>query len=139
MVNGQGYPQGLKGHQIPLQAKIISVADTFDAMTTDRPYQKGMMLDAALARVESFVGTRYDGAVVQALIDACKAGQIKPHSASWRTPKITSPPETTAATTAATTAVTPVTPVTSAAPAASGGAVPSMPPTPMAEETLPVS
>jgi HD-GYP domain-containing protein (c-di-GMP phosphodiesterase class II) len=84
MVNGQGYPQGLKGHQIPLQAKIISVADTFDAMTTDRPYQKGMKLDAALARVETFVGTRYDANVVQALIDACDAGQIKPHSGSWR-------------------------------------------------------
>jgi HD-GYP domain len=47
MVNGQGYPQGLKGDQIPLQAKIISVADTFDAMTTDRPYQKGMKMEEA--------------------------------------------------------------------------------------------
>ena len=54
MVNGQGYPQGLKGHQIPLQAKIISVADTFDAMTTDRPYQKGMKLAEALDRVRIF-------------------------------------------------------------------------------------
>ena len=40
MVNGKGYPQGLTGDQIPLQAKIVSVADTFDAMTIDRPYQK---------------------------------------------------------------------------------------------------
>jgi HD-GYP domain-containing protein (c-di-GMP phosphodiesterase class II)/gas vesicle protein len=93
MVNGQGYPQGLKGHQIPLQAKIISVADTFDAMTTDRPYQKGMKLDDALARVETFVGTRYDADVVQALVDACRSGQIRPHSASWRTPKIAPPPD----------------------------------------------
>lgn len=85
MVNGQGYPQGLKGNQIPLQAKIVSVADTFDAMTTDRPYQKGMKLDDALARMRTFVGTRYDGEVVEALIEACEAGQIKPHSASWRT------------------------------------------------------
>lgn len=84
MVNGQGYPQGLKGNQIPLQAKIVSVADTFDAMTTDRPYQKGMNLPDALARMRTFVGTRYDGAVVEALIEACEAGQIKPHSASWR-------------------------------------------------------
>lgn len=88
MVNGQGYPQGLKGHQIPLQAKIISVADTFDAMTTDRPYQKGMKLSDALARVKMFVGTRYDADVVEALIEACEAGQIKPHSASWRTPAV---------------------------------------------------
>ncbi len=137
MVNGQGYPQGLKGHQIPLQAKIISVADTFDAMTTDRPYQKGMMLDAALARVESFVGTRYDAAVVQALIDACKAGQIKPHSASWRTPKIPSPPQTTDAITAA----APITPVTngSAIPIPPPTLPPTLPPSMQAEETLPVS
>ena len=76
MVNGAGYPQGLKGEEIPLQAKIISVADTFDAMTIDRPYQKGMQLDAALDRIKSFVGTRYDGKIVQALIEACNDGQI---------------------------------------------------------------
>ena len=76
MINGAGYPQGLKGEEIPLQAKIISVADTFDAMTIDRPYQKGMQLDAAIDRIKSFVGTRYDGKVVQALIEACNDGQI---------------------------------------------------------------
>ncbi len=68
MVNGAGYPQGLKGEEIPLQAKIISVADTFDAMTIDRPYSKGMSLKDALERIGSFVGTRYDGKVVEALI-----------------------------------------------------------------------
>ena len=76
MVNGQGYPQGLKGDQIPLQAKIVSVADTFDAMTIDRPYSKGMLLDEALDRIRTFVGTRYDGEVVEALIRGCKAGEI---------------------------------------------------------------
>jgi HD-GYP domain-containing protein (c-di-GMP phosphodiesterase class II) len=77
MVNGEGYPQGLKGEEIPLQAKIISVADTFDAMTTDRPYQKGMVLEDALNRIKSFVGTRYDGKVVEALVQACHDGQIR--------------------------------------------------------------
>ena len=76
MVNGQGYPQGLKGDEIPLQAKIVSVADTFDAMTIDRPYSKGMELQAALERIATFVGTRYDGKVVEALIEACNDGQI---------------------------------------------------------------
>jgi len=76
MVNGQGYPQGLKGDEIPLQAKIVSVADTFDAMTIDRPYQKGMELAAALERLRSFVGTRYASEVVEALIDACNAGEV---------------------------------------------------------------
>ncbi|MGI8494585.1 MAG: HD-GYP domain-containing protein, partial [Pyrinomonadaceae bacterium] len=77
MVNGEGYPQGLKGEEIPLQAKIISVADTFDAMTTDRPYQKGMNLNDAINRIKSFVGTRYDGKVVEALVYACQDGEIR--------------------------------------------------------------
>ncbi len=76
MVNGQGYPQGLKGEDIPLQAKIVSVADTFDAMTIDRPYSKGMTLQDSLDRIRSFVGTRYDGRVVEALVQACADGQI---------------------------------------------------------------
>lgn len=76
MVNGQGYPQGLTGDQIPLQAKIVSVADTFDAMTIDRPYSKGMLLPDAIERIKSFVGTRYDSDVVEALVRGCKAGEI---------------------------------------------------------------
>ncbi|HEV8591169.1 MAG TPA: HD domain-containing phosphohydrolase, partial [Pyrinomonadaceae bacterium] len=76
MVNGMGYPQGLKDEQIPLQAKIVSVADTFDAMTIDRPYQKGMLLPEALKRIKELVGTRYDSKVVDALIRGCEAGEI---------------------------------------------------------------
>lgn len=76
MVNGAGYPQGLRGEQIPLQAKIVSVADTFDAMTIDRPYSKGMSLQDSLDRIRSFVGTRYDGSVVEALVRACHEGQV---------------------------------------------------------------
>ena len=68
MVNGKGYPHGLKDEEIPLQAKIVSVADTFDAMTTDRPYQRAMKFEDALARIKSFVGTRYDERVVASLI-----------------------------------------------------------------------
>jgi HD-GYP domain-containing protein (c-di-GMP phosphodiesterase class II) len=78
MVNGQGYPQGLKGDEIPLQARIVSVADTFDAMTTDRPYQRAMKFEDALARIKSFVGTRYDERVVASLMAACESGQITP-------------------------------------------------------------
>ncbi|MEJ7846794.1 MAG: HD domain-containing phosphohydrolase [Pyrinomonadaceae bacterium] len=76
MVNGKGYPQGLTDKQIPLQAKIVSVADTFDAMTIDRPYSKGMFMPEALARIEQFVGSRYDAVVVEALIRGCDAGEI---------------------------------------------------------------
>ena len=76
MVNGKGYPQGLTDEQIPLQAKIVSVADTFDAMTIDRPYQKGMIMSEALTRIEALVGTRYDPDVVKALIRGCDSGEI---------------------------------------------------------------
>jgi HD-GYP domain-containing protein (c-di-GMP phosphodiesterase class II) len=85
MVDGKGYPQGLRGDEIPLQAKIVSVADTFDAMTTDRPYQKGMTVDEAVNRIKSFVGTRYDGKVVEALVQACADGQIKAGSVKLST------------------------------------------------------
>lgn len=76
MVNGKGYPQGLTDAEIPLQAKIVSVADTFDAMTIDRPYQKALPLDKALEVISGFIGTRYDGKVVAALIEACKLGEV---------------------------------------------------------------
>jgi HD-GYP domain-containing protein (c-di-GMP phosphodiesterase class II) len=84
MINGQGYPQGLKGDEIPMQARIVSVADTFDAMTTDRPYQKALPLDDALARIKTFVGTRYDETVVAALVEACESGQVAPGRARLR-------------------------------------------------------
>lgn len=80
MVNGQGYPQGLKGDEIPLMAKIVAVADTFDAMTTDRPYQQAMKFEDAIMRIQSFVGTRYDPGVVSAFVEACEEGQIRPGS-----------------------------------------------------------
>jgi HD-GYP domain-containing protein (c-di-GMP phosphodiesterase class II) len=80
MVNGQGYPQGLKGDEIPMMARIVSVADTFDAMTTDRPYQLAMKFEDAVERIKSFVGTRYDERVVGALVAACESGQVRPGS-----------------------------------------------------------
>ena len=94
MVNGMGYPQGLKGDEIPLMGKIVAVADTFDAMTTDRPYQKAFKFEDALARIESFVGTRYDPAVVAALSEACREGQIRPGVVKLKKPQTAAkPPE----------------------------------------------
>jgi HD-GYP domain-containing protein (c-di-GMP phosphodiesterase class II) len=80
MVNGQGYPQGLKGDEIPMMGLIVAVADTFDAMTTDRPYQRAMKFEEAVERIQSFVGTRYDARVVAAFTAACDEGQIRPGS-----------------------------------------------------------
>src|SRR5918993_1227523 len=84
MVDGRGYPQGLKGDEIPLMGKIVAVADTFDAMTTDRPYQQAMKFEDAVARIQSFVGTRYDEEVVAAFVQACEDGQIRPGSVKLR-------------------------------------------------------
>lgn len=86
MVDGKGYPQGLKGDEIPLMGKIVAVADTFDAMTTDRPYQKAMKFEDAVERIECFVNTRYDAAVVEAFTAACREGQIRPGSVKLKRP-----------------------------------------------------
>src|SRR5690349_6364932 len=92
MVNGMGYPQGLKGDEIPLQAKIVSVADTFDAMTIDRPYQKALPLEKALEVISGYIGSRYDAAVVAALSEACREGQIRPGVVKLRKPVSKTPP-----------------------------------------------
>ena len=86
MVDGNGYPQGLKGDEIPMQARIVAVADTFDAMTTDRPYQKAMKFEDALGLIKKFVGSRYDESVVAALMEACESGQISPGRVRLRQP-----------------------------------------------------
>jgi HD-GYP domain-containing protein (c-di-GMP phosphodiesterase class II) len=80
MINGKGYPQGLEGQEIPLMGRIVAVADTFDAMTTERPYQRAMKFEDAVERIQSFVGTRYDERVVAAFVAACQEGQIRPGS-----------------------------------------------------------
>lgn len=65
-LDGQGYPHGLQGDALPLIARIISVADTFDAMTSDRPYRKGLSPQAAMAEIERHSGTQFDPWVVAA-------------------------------------------------------------------------
>src|SRR5436305_1423032 len=67
-LDGRGYPYGLKGDEIPLMPRIISVADTFDAMTTNRPYQTAMSTEVAVGRIRALVNSRYDPKVVDALI-----------------------------------------------------------------------
>ncbi|MGH9506456.1 MAG: HD domain-containing phosphohydrolase, partial [Terriglobales bacterium] len=77
-VNGSGYPYGLREEQIPLMAKIIAVADTFDAMTTERPYQQAHETEAVLKIITNAAGVRYSPAVVQAFVAAVEAGEIRP-------------------------------------------------------------
>jgi HD-GYP domain-containing protein (c-di-GMP phosphodiesterase class II) len=57
-IDGKGYPGGLKGDQIPLLARMTAVADTFDALTSDRPYREGMPVDKALQIIEDAKGTQ---------------------------------------------------------------------------------
>jgi HD-GYP domain-containing protein (c-di-GMP phosphodiesterase class II) len=57
--DGAGYPDGLSGEGIPLQARYLAVADTFDAMTTDRPYRKALSDQVALAEIERCAGTQF--------------------------------------------------------------------------------
>jgi HD-GYP domain-containing protein (c-di-GMP phosphodiesterase class II) len=75
--SGGGYPDGLEGEQIPVQARIVAIADTFDAMTTNRPYQKAMELGYVVEKIKSFAGTRFDPRVVDAFVSAVKRGDIQ--------------------------------------------------------------
>lgn len=76
--SGGGYPEGLKGEQIPMQARIVTVADTFDAMTTTRPYQKAMENDFVVERIRQLAGARFDPVVVDAFLEAYKRGNVVP-------------------------------------------------------------
>jgi HD-GYP domain-containing protein (c-di-GMP phosphodiesterase class II) len=81
---GAGYPDGLRGSDIPLMARIIAVADSFDAMTTDRPYQTAMSFDKAHARLNELKGSGFDEHIVEAFNRAYLAGEFarKPQAPS---------------------------------------------------------
>jgi putative nucleotidyltransferase with HDIG domain len=76
-MDGRGYPYGLTGPQIPLMARIIAVADTLDAMTTNRPYQSAMDLDYALDKIKALAGAKFDTVVVNALDSAVTSGKLR--------------------------------------------------------------
>lgn len=67
-LDGNGYPHKIKGHKIPLGAKILHVADSFDSMTSDRPYRPAPGIKYALAEMERFKGTQFDPHVVEAFL-----------------------------------------------------------------------
>ena len=66
--DGDGYPSGLAGEAIPLEARIVSVADAYDAMTSDRPYRAALSRSEALAEVGRCIGTQFDPVVAGALL-----------------------------------------------------------------------
>ena len=73
--DGTGYPKGLRGNQIPLAARIITVADVFDALTTSRPYKPGITMEETLQDMEKEIGTHFDPDVFAAFIK--DPGQIR--------------------------------------------------------------
>lgn len=75
-LNGRGYPYGLKGDEIPLLARVIAVADTFDALTTNRPYQKAYDPTEALGIIKNLSGQRLDPKAIAALLAVYQRGEI---------------------------------------------------------------
>lgn len=67
-IDGRGYPDGLSGKDIPLAAKIVAIADTYHALTSDRPYRNGMSIEKALSILEEGAGTQWDADLVRAFI-----------------------------------------------------------------------
>jgi len=76
-VDGSGYPDRLKGDEIPLLGRIVSVADAFDAMTTDRPYSKAWTVERAIARLRELAGVKFDETVVVAMEKAFAEGDLE--------------------------------------------------------------
>jgi diguanylate cyclase (GGDEF)-like protein/PAS domain S-box-containing protein/putative nucleotidyltransferase with HDIG domain len=68
-VDGKGYPRGIKGDSIPLESRIIAVADAYDAMTNDRPYRKGMTKDEAIEEIKKNTGSQFDPEVVSVFLE----------------------------------------------------------------------
>lgn len=66
--DGNGYPEGLQGEEIPLGARIVAVADSYDAMTTSRPYKQGKSFQEALKELRKYKGTQFDPQVVEVFI-----------------------------------------------------------------------
>ena len=84
--DGNGYPDRLKGEAIPLIARIIAVADTLDAMTTDRPYQQALTFEFAVEKINKNASIKYDPAVVKAFNQAIQSGDLVVNSTRSRHP-----------------------------------------------------
>jgi len=110
-LDGRGYPYGLQGDQIPLLARVIAVADTFDALTTNRPYQQAHTPEQALQIIKNLAGKRLDPTAVAALLAVYTRGDIKIQRFTIKRP-IAPPPaaETPAVATAAAGAAAPTAP-----------------------------
>jgi HD-GYP domain-containing protein (c-di-GMP phosphodiesterase class II) len=75
--DGKGYPDGLRGKEIPIGGRLIAVADTFDVMTSTRPYRGALPVEAALDELRAKSGLQFDPEIVEAFFDAFEAGEIR--------------------------------------------------------------
>ena len=76
--DGGGYPNGLKGQNIPLLARIILIADTFDAMTSSRPYRSALPVQVAVDEIKRCSGTQFDPRLAELFVDLVERGQVRP-------------------------------------------------------------
>ena len=74
--DGKGYPRGIKGESIPVLGRVICIADSFDAMTTDRPYRKGLSLEQAVYELKKNSGTQFDPELVDIFINMANNGEL---------------------------------------------------------------
>ncbi len=74
--DGKGYPRGLKGEEIPIRARIITIADSFDAMISDRPYRKALANEEALSEIKRCAGSQFDPKIAQLFIELYKEERI---------------------------------------------------------------
>ena len=74
--DGDGYPDGLQGEEIPLGSRIIMVSDTIDAMTTDRPYRKALGVDVVMAELQRCKGTQFDARLVDVVANSVAIRRI---------------------------------------------------------------
>jgi HD-GYP domain-containing protein (c-di-GMP phosphodiesterase class II) len=73
--DGRGYPTGRAGRAIPAEARVLAVADSFDAMTSDRPYRPALTPEDAVEELERCAGTQFDPDIVRAFVEAWEAGE----------------------------------------------------------------
>jgi HD-GYP domain-containing protein (c-di-GMP phosphodiesterase class II) len=79
-VNGKGYPAGLYGEAIPLQGRILAVADAYDAMTSNRPYRPGMPSEKAESILRAEAGKTWDSDIVAVFLECIANDEIQPHN-----------------------------------------------------------
>ena len=75
--DGAGYPTGLAAEEIPVEARVLAVADAYDAMTTTRPYRRAVSPDDALEELERCAGTQFDPAIARLFVEVWEAGPVR--------------------------------------------------------------